>query len=92
MTDKNVKKVQVVREKATEGDAGSLGAPMPGNVLNVRVKPGDKVNKGDPLVVLSAMKMETVVSAPFSGQVNRVSVKNGDHITAGDLLVSMSPA
>ncbi|KAH8066829.1 pyruvate carboxylase [Aureococcus anophagefferens] len=58
----------VVRPKASPGDLGSVGAPMPGVVV-VKVAPGAAVAVGEPLVVLSAMKMETVVSSAVAGVV-----------------------
>lgn len=75
--------------KANPSDKGSIAAPMPGSVIEVKTSVGDSVSKGTPLVVLSAMKMETVVSAPISGKVTGVSVAAGDQVAAGDLLASI---
>ena len=77
------------RPKALSGVEGSVGAPMPGVVLETKVKKGDKVEPGTPLVSLSAMKMETLVSAPCAGTVTRVVVTAGDQIAGGDLLVDI---
>ena len=87
--DRNAAKTRITRQKATAGDAGSVGAPMPGVVVETRVKPGDDVPAGTPMVVLSAMKMETIVTAPIAGKVGEVCVAAGDDVQAGDLLVSL---
>jgi pyruvate carboxylase len=76
----------VVRPKADPADVGSIGAPMPGVVVEVRAQAGTRVAAGDALVVLSAMKMETVVAAPVAGVLERVAVAVGDTLGAGDLI------
>ncbi|KAI0791631.1 pyruvate carboxylase [Irpex lacteus] len=86
--DKNSAVETLSREKATN-DPGSVGAPMSGVVVEVRVKEGQDVKKGDPIAVLSAMKMESAVTAPVSGHIKRVVVHEGDSINQGDLVVDI---
>jgi pyruvate carboxylase len=86
--DQNAAIEMVTREKASS-DPGSVGSPMSGVVIDVRVKEGQEVKAGDPLCVLSAMKMESVVSSPVSGKVKRVLVKENDSIGQGDLTVEI---
>ncbi len=90
--DKAASTTVVVRERADVGDPGSIGAPMPGAVVEVRTKPGQKVASGEALVVLSAMKMETVVASPVTGVVKRLAVASGDEVAAGDLLCEIDVA
>jgi pyruvate carboxylase len=82
-------KIQV-RDKADPSDIGSVASPMSGEVIDVKAKPGKRVQAGETLVVLSAMKMETSVAAPCSGTVKHVAVIKGDQLDAGDLLVSIN--
>lgn len=86
--DKNSAVETVSREKATN-DPGSVGAPMSGVVVEVRVKEGQEIKKGDPLCILSAMKMESAVTAPVSGHIKRVVVQEGDSINQGDLTIEI---
>ena len=64
-------------------------SPLPGNILNVFVKEGDEVKKGDKLVVYEAMKMENTIFSEKDGQVVKVRVKPGDNILEGDVLMEI---
>lgn len=79
----------VTREKASS-EPGSVGSPLAGVVVEVRAKEGEAVKKGDPLFVMSAMKMETVVSAPLDGKVQRVTVVANDSLGQGDLMCEIA--
>jgi len=74
------------RKKADLGDSSQVGAPMSGVVVELRVKEGAEVSKGDPIAILSAMKMEMVISAPHSGKVGELSVKESDSVDGQDLI------
>ena len=72
---------------AGEDEHGGCRAPMPGRILAVRTAPGERVTKGQVLVVLEAMKMEHEVRAPEDGVVREVPVETGQQVDAGALLV-----
>ncbi len=76
--------------KAEDGNAKHVGAPMPGMVVTVSVKVGQKVSRGDPLVSVEAMKMETVLRAEADATVDHVHVRPGHAIAAKDLLVTLA--
>jgi glutaconyl-CoA decarboxylase len=71
-------------------DQSSIVAPMPGSIFQMRVREGDKVQAGQVLLVMEAMKMENPVTAPFNGTVARVLVREGDNVGEGDLLVEVA--
>lgn len=64
-------------------------SPMPGNILNVNVKVGDAVKKGQVLLILEAMKMENEIMAPKDGTVTSVNVQKGSTVESGALLVTL---
>ena len=70
--------------------AVTVKAPMPGNILDVKVAAGASVKAGDVLVILEAMKMENEIVAPQDGTVASVNVNKGDTVNSGDVLVSMN--
>ncbi|KAK5045280.1 hypothetical protein LTR84_009386 [Exophiala bonariae] len=80
------------RPKADPSDSSQVGAPMAGVVVEVRAKEGHDVKKGDPVAVLSAMKMEMVISAPHSGKVGEIFVKEGDSVAGSDLVCKIAKA
>ncbi len=71
------------------GGGQVVKAVLAGNIFKVHVSPGEAVAEGDPLLVVEAMKMETIVAAPAAGTVNDVFVKEGDVVAVGDDLVSL---
>ena len=75
------------QRKAEPGDARQVGAPMPGTVATIAVSPGRKVARGDVLVSLEAMKMETQVRTEIDGEVAEVLVTPGQQVDPKDLLV-----
>ncbi len=66
-----------------------IKAPMPGLVLNVAVAEGQAIKKGDPILVLEAMKMENVIKAPADGAIRKISVNKGDKVEKNQVMVSL---
>ena len=64
-----------------------LDCPMPGLVVDVRVKPGERVYRGQELIILESMKMESAVAAPADALVESVNVKSGDAVETGTVLI-----
>lgn len=86
--DKEAVKELHVHPKADKGNKSQVGAPMPGTVIDIRVKVGDTVEKGAPLIVLSAMKMEMVVQAPKAGKIKSLDVSQGMRLEGEDLVLT----
>ena len=65
-------------------------APLPGTINEIKVKVGDKVNIGDTVVILEAMKMQNNIEAETSGTITSISVNKGDAVMEGDTLVTIA--
>ena len=72
-----------------DSDQG-MTAPMPGKILEVKVKEGQSVEAGELLLVMEAMKMEHRIVAPKSGKISKISFSVGDQVQQGDTLVEMA--
>lgn len=73
---------------ATAGNkVNTIKAPMPGLIIDVKIKAGDTVNMNDPLLILEAMKMENVLKSPGEGIVKSVTIKKGDKVEKNQVLI-----
>ena len=75
---------------AAPAAGAQVKAPMPGNILDVKVQAGQVVKKGDVLVILEAMKMENEIQAPCDGKVTGVNVRKGDTVETQALLCTIA--
>ncbi|MFZ9932120.1 MAG: pyruvate carboxylase [Chthoniobacterales bacterium] len=89
VADKSLQTTQKVRRKADPSKPLEIGAPIPGMVTNLNHGNGAKVSKGDKLLTMEAMKMQTTIYAPCSGTIEELLVAAGDAVDAGDLLLRM---
>ena len=79
-------KAAPARPAAAPAGAETVKAPMPGNILEVRVSDGQAVQAGDVLFILEAMKMENEIMAPAAGTVSGVAVQKGSAVATGAVL------
>ena len=87
--------LQSAASSGQTGDAGKAAsgkpvvAPLPGTINEIKVKVGDKVNTGDTVVILEAMKMQNNIEAETSGTITSINVNKGDAVMEGDTLVTI---
>jgi len=72
---------------ANTSKINNIKAPMPGLIIELKIKPGDTVNAGDALLILEAMKMENVLKSPGDGVIKTIKVKKGDSVEKGQILI-----
>ncbi len=88
-TDTNVAKTSKPSERK---GAGTVKAPLPGTILEIKVKVGDKVKLGDRLLVMEAMKMENNINSDKEGIISVIKFNVGDSVLEGDILVEIEAA
>ena len=76
---------------AAEKSIGLLQAPMPGKILDLLAAEGDKVELGEPVAILEAMKMENELKAPCAGTLQSVSVTKGANVEKNQILLEIEP-
>ncbi|MFO1532555.1 MAG: biotin/lipoyl-containing protein [Thermoplasmatota archaeon] len=93
--DLEVRRARPVLERSAAAGRkkdGRVKPPMPGKIVEVKVKEGQAVAEGEVLLVLEAMKMQNDLKAPMAGTVRRVLVADGTNVEAGTVLVEIEPA
>jgi biotin carboxyl carrier protein len=83
------KKRQENKRIVDNSGAKEVVSPIQGQVTNIKVKVGDKVQKGDVLLIVEAMKLENEVVSPFEGQVAEILVTKGQNVKAKDVIVTI---
>ena len=73
--------------QAQKSSLNHIKAPMPGLILEVKVQAGEVVKKGDPLIILEAMKMENIIKSPGDGKVKLVKVQQGKNVEKNQVLI-----
>lgn len=72
---------------STGGKVNNVKAPMPGLIIDLRIREGEEVKQNDPLIVLEAMKMENLIKSPGDGIVKSIKVKKGDSVEKNQVLI-----
>ena len=75
---------------ALDANAAAVTAPLPGTIISIKVKPGDKVTANQTVAVLEAMKMENEIEAGYAGTVSEVKVAERDTVLEGAVLITIS--
>ena len=82
--------VQPTAPSALDANTAAVTAPLPGTIISIKVKPGDKVTANQTVAVLEAMKMENEIEAGYAGTVSEVKVAERDTVLEGAVLITIS--
>jgi biotin carboxyl carrier protein len=85
----SLKRMKVLNSKKGKVEQESVIAPMPGKIIDVLVREGSTIIRGEPLVILEAMKMQNEIQAPVNGKVTMVYVKANTNVMKDDVLVDI---
>ena len=86
-----IEKPSAIKRTGGPATTGEFTAPMPGLIVDVLVSQGDKVTKGQKLLILEAMKTQQPVNAPFDGTIAHLGVQKGQQVREGELMISVLP-
>lgn len=84
-------KINPVQPKRTElvSDSDSIVAPIPGTIIDIKVKTGDNIQANQPIMIIEAMKMESEISSEKAGSVKAIHVNKGDSVQEGQILIEI---
>ena len=85
----SLKRMKVLTSARAKIEKESVKAPMPGKIIDVLVREGSKVIRGEPLVILEAMKMQNEIQSPVNGLVIKISAKTNTNVMKDDILVEI---
>lgn len=85
----SLQRMKVLSKQREKADKEMVKAPMPGKIIDVLVREGSMVLRGEPLVILEAMKMQNEIQSPVNGNVVKVSAKANTNVMKDDLLVEI---
>ena len=88
--DMDPKSIPVQTTSAIDANTAAVTAPLPGTIISIKVKPGDKVTANQTVAVLEAMKMENEIEAGYAGTVSEVKVAERDTVLEGAVLITIS--
>ena len=84
------KSIPVQKTSVLDANTAAVTAPLPGTIISIKVKPGDKVTANQTVAVLEAMKMENEIEAGYAGTVSEVKVAERDTVLEGAVLITIS--
>lgn len=85
----SLQRLKVINSRKGKSDSEVIKAPMPGKIIEVLVREGSSVLRGEPVVILEAMKMQNEIQSPVNGRVTKVNARPGTNVMKEDVLVEI---